>query len=67
MSAPITLRPDQLERLAAFLRAISAARREHDVSLTPYGAIHVAIDGNVLQVQWDADAETFRIDDKAGS
>lgn len=67
MSAPLTLTPDQLERLAAFLREISAVRREYDVSITPCGPLDVAIDGNVLRATWDGQAETFRIDDRCGS
>jgi hypothetical protein len=64
MSAPMVLTPDQLVSVAQFLRALTAATKEHSVSLVPYGRAELTVGDATISFNWDG--EQYVLDDRVG-
>lgn len=46
---------------------MSKIRTDLTVELAVYGPIHVAVDGQAIQVNWDKDGEQYVVDDVVGA
>lgn len=66
MSAPLKLNADQLRHLSYALDRMSFLAKETGVRLDVHGRFEVGIEGNVLTIGWDEDAEQYVLDDRIG-
>ena len=67
MTAPLRLTQDDLERLAIFLGALTAASLDHDCTITGINTVQVRVTPLVdLAIVWDAENEQYVIDDMSG-
>lgn len=56
----------QLRRLTCFLEALTQTRRDHDVRLDAFGPVVATLDGNSIEITWDAELDEYVIDDQVG-
>lgn len=65
MPAAMTLDADDLERTAKFLRALTAATKEHGIELAPHGHTELRVADTVIGITWDG--ERYVLDDQVGA
>ena len=73
MSAPLRLTGEQMQRVGAFLTALSHTTRQHQVWVAGHGplVVQVPVEGDPypasLEITWDVKAEAYVVDDRVGS
>lgn len=66
MSAPGRLTPDALRRLGQALTELTHTANRYEVRFDAYMPMNVEIDGVVLRVNWDEDANSYVVDEQFG-
>lgn len=68
MSAPLRLTSQDLQRLAGFLSAMTAATAEYGMRLGAYGPVDLQVtEDNSVSISWDPGIEGYIVDDRIGS
>jgi hypothetical protein len=62
MSASVKLTAWHMQKIGEFLESLNKATRETGVQICVYQRAELAIDGNVLAVNYDADNRAYVID-----